>query len=251
MEELPKAHNLTSKHIPHTAFVTILKYLTLEDIIVKFVCLSTVAREWVKAENYILYKHFIRHYNLHDRHKRYDIPAKTDMYSLIRDSGIQASSKSPSEALTPFPFETDGGTYNDATTYFIDKMFQSNNICHSTKIPKNANVQVYFGKKIDLNLDQINIKNYKPTSNLNYISIPFADSVDPEEEESYKLIKELNIHNLAWGYTCFVNAFAVFVSERKINIQSPVLSAFNNVTTIPGFEAMKFPIKQTINEADS
>jgi hypothetical protein len=109
---------------------------------------------------------------------------------------------------------------------------------------------VYFGKKIDLNLDQINIKNFKPTSNVNYISIPFAENGDPEEEESYKLIKELNVHNMAWGYTCFVSAFAVFVSERKINIQSPVLSAFNNITTVPGFEALKFPVKQVVSEGD-
>jgi hypothetical protein len=91
MEAHLTADHFPSTHIPHAAFVTLLKYLALRDIVLQFGCLSKLSREWVKAENYILYKHFIRHYNLHDRHKRYDIPAKTDMYSLIRDSGIQAS----------------------------------------------------------------------------------------------------------------------------------------------------------------
>jgi hypothetical protein len=88
MEVLSHTDHLPSLHIPQAAFVTLLKYLAIEEIVAKFVCLSKLSREWVKAENYILYKHFIRHYNLHDRHKRYDIPAKTDMYSLIRESGI-------------------------------------------------------------------------------------------------------------------------------------------------------------------
>lgn len=187
----------------------------------KIVCLSRESRDWVKAENYILYKHFIRYYNLHDRHKRYDIPAKTDVYSLIRDSGVTSSSSTPAEALTPFCFSTDGGTYNDVATYFIDKLFSANNVCHSTKIPKNANISVYLGKKVDLNVETLNIKNCKPSlADSNLITIPFMDSTDPEEEESYKLIKELHIHNMGWGYTCFVSAFAVFVSENKINPKS-------------------------------
>lgn len=69
------------------------------------------------------------------------------------------------------------------------------------------------------------------------------ESTDPEEDETYKLIKELNIHNQGWGYTCFVSAFAIFVSETKISLKSPVVAAFNNIQSVVDFEAMKFPIK--------
>lgn len=140
MEGVLKVENLEKEEIPNLAFITLLKYLDLQDIMTKIVCLSNSSREWVKAENYILFKHFIRYYNMHDRHKRCDIPAKADVYSMIRENGIIASSLTPAEALSPFCFSTDGGTYNDVVTYFINKIFSSTNVCHSTKIPKNSNI---------------------------------------------------------------------------------------------------------------
>jgi hypothetical protein len=109
--------------IPHLAFTTLLKYVDLTDIATKLAFLSKSTREWMKAENYILFKHFIRYYNMHDRHKRCDIPAKTDVYKMIIENGLICSSKTSAEALVPFCFGTDGGTYNDEMTYFIHKMF--------------------------------------------------------------------------------------------------------------------------------
>ena len=48
----------------------------------------------------------------------------------------------------PFSYFTDGGTYNDDYYYFIHNIFQKTNVCHSTRVPKDANVQAYLGRKI-------------------------------------------------------------------------------------------------------
>ena len=51
--------------------------------------------------------------------------------------------------LDPYSFYTDGGTYQDETHYFSQNIFTKTNVCDSTKIPKNANVQAYFGRKVE------------------------------------------------------------------------------------------------------
>ena len=72
-------------------------------------------------------------------------------------------------------------------------------------------------------------KNFKSPNDQNTILIPFSQFfADKSEEETYKQISELVIHNMGWGYTCFVSAFAIFVSEREINSgSSHVLKAFS------------------------
>jgi hypothetical protein len=42
---------------------------------------------------------------------------------------------------------------------------------------------------------------------------------NPQEQETFKLVSELVIHNMGFGYTCFVSAFAIFVSEKEIKVQ--------------------------------
>lgn len=50
---------------------------------------------------------------------------------------------------------------------------------------------------------------------------------------------------MGWGYTCFVSAFAVFVSEKEIKIQkSQVIKFFDNVSTEALFNELKLPIKK-------
>lgn len=54
---------------------------------------------------------------------------------------------------------------------------------------------------------------------------------------------------MGWGYTCFVSAFAVFVSEKEIKIsKSPVVKAFEQINTVDAFNALNLPI---INNTDS
>lgn len=50
------------------------------------------------------------------------------------------------------------------------------------------------------------------------------------------------------GYTCFVSAFAVFVSEKEINCStSNVLKAFSSIKTLESFKQLNLPI---LNETD-
>lgn len=60
------------------------------------------------------------------------------------------------------------------------------------------------------------------------------------------------MHNMGWGYTCFVSAFAVFVSEKEIKVsKSPVLKAFEQITSIDQFNALNLPIIYTSESTDN
>ena len=49
---------------------------------------------------------------------------------------------------------------------------------------------------------------------------------------------------MGWGYTCFVSAFAVFVSEKEIKIsKSQVISKFSEINTVDQFNSLGLPIK--------
>lgn len=49
---------------------------------------------------------------------------------------------------------------------------------------------------------------------------------------------------MGWGYTCFVSAFALFVSEREVKIaKSQIIQYFNNINTEEAFNNLKLPIK--------
>lgn len=86
-----------------------------------------------------MFKQFIRHFNIRHRHRRADMITKIDLFELIKKS-VSVSKTSRLESLSPYCFQTDGGTYNDDYYYFIQNIFSRSNICYSTKTPKNANV---------------------------------------------------------------------------------------------------------------
>jgi hypothetical protein len=73
---------------PDECYVILLKYLDLGDIMKTMVVLNKSLRELILSENYIIFKHFIRHFNLHQRLKRADIPAKIDILQLIKDNSL-------------------------------------------------------------------------------------------------------------------------------------------------------------------
>ncbi len=52
------------RRFPDECFTIMLKYLTLTDIMLKIMPLSKSVREQVITENYILFKHFLRYFNL-------------------------------------------------------------------------------------------------------------------------------------------------------------------------------------------
>ena len=63
-----------------------MKYLTINEIMLKLMPLSRHVREQVITENYIMFKHFIRLFSLGKRLKRTDIPAKVDIMKLFNDN---------------------------------------------------------------------------------------------------------------------------------------------------------------------
>ena len=48
---------------------------------------------------------------------------------------------------------------------------------------------------------------------------------------------------MGWGYTCFVSAFAIFISEKEIKPKSLTLKAFENIKTVEQFQALNLPIE--------
>ena len=95
----------------------------------------------VLSENYLLFKHFLRTFNLStERLKRAEIPAKVSIPRLISDNIRIERSQSTQQDLKPYIFFTDGGTYNDDIKYFVHNIFSTSGVCYSTKIPTNANL---------------------------------------------------------------------------------------------------------------
>ena len=59
------------------------------------------------------------------------------------------------------------------------------------------------------------------------------------------------IHNMGWGYTCFVSSFAVFVSEREIKVsKSLVVKALDSIKTEEAFMNLKLPIKHVTDASE-
>lgn len=113
----------------------------------KMMPLSRCLRELVITENYIVFKQFLRFFTLSQRLKKSDIPAKINILQLIKDN-VDAMEPTKFENLMPFCYFTDGGSYNDDHYYFLHNIFQKTGVCHSTRVPKNSNVQAYLGRKI-------------------------------------------------------------------------------------------------------
>ena len=125
----------------------LIKYLEIGDVVWKLLRLNRKLRSIVQSENYLLFKHFLRNFNLlNDRLKRADIPAKIAIMTLLRDNFSLRSIEHLPGILLPFCYYTDGGAYNDESKYFIHNIFSRSNVCYSSKIPKCAHVQAYLGR---------------------------------------------------------------------------------------------------------
>ena len=74
----------------------------------------------------------------------------------------------------PFCFYTDGGCYNDDYYYFIHNIFTKTGICHSTRTPRDVNIQAYLGKKIIIDPSSVLPKNIRvKSSDATILKIPF------------------------------------------------------------------------------
>ncbi len=159
----------------------------------------------------------------------------------------------PAFNLKPYCYETDGGTYNDDTKYFINNIFSKSGVCYSTKVPTNANIQIYLGRAIEVEPVNVPPKDYKVKGDANHIVLPFEKHVaDPDEEETFKLLDEFEMLNQGSGYTCFVKSFALFTSDRETKLaKSPIVKLFDNISSVEQFEALKLPIKKVTKIPDS
>ena len=64
---------------------------------------------------------------------------------------------------------------------------------------------------------------------------------DPDSDESFKLLDNIVLHNKGFGYTCFVSAFCIFISDKEIRIhKSPVIKFFDNLSSVANVEAAGF-----------
>ena len=80
--------------------------------------------------------------------------------------------------------------------------------------------------------------------------MPYENYGD-SEEETFKMISKLTLHNMGWGYTCFVSSFAIFISEKEIKLhKSKIVSFFNDINTEEAFNKLKLPIKSETECAD-
>ena len=69
--------------------------------------------------------------------------------------------------------------------------------------------------------------------------------VDQNEIETFKQVTRLTIDKRVKGYTCFCKAFCLFVSEKEIYVdKSPVIKAFNQISSVKEFIDMGLPIKR-------
>ena len=75
--------------------------------------------------------------------------------------------------------------------------------------------------------------------------------MNPEEEETFKVLGELEIRNMGSGYTCFVKSFMFFTADQEVKIaKSNIVKFFDSVNTIDKFEALGLPIKKKTTCSD-
>jgi hypothetical protein len=89
-------------------------------------------------------------------------------------------------------------------------------------------------------------KDHKVNNKANEISLPYTEHFkDPDEEESFKIIAELEIKNQGSGYTCFVQSYALFIADREVKVgKSSSVKVFEGINSIEKFEALGLPIKK-------
>ncbi len=81
---------------------------------------------------------------------------------------------------------------------------------------------------------------------INEILLPYTEHFrNVDEEETFKMLGELEIRNIITGYTCFVTSFMFFSADREVKIsKSPVVKIFDSINTIEKFESLNLPIKK-------
>lgn len=89
-------------------------------------------------------------------------------------------------------------------------------------------------------------KNYVvKNTNQDEIKMPYLQNLNENDEETFKVVTNLGIHNMGWGYTCFASAYMLFFSDKEVKLsKNSVLSYFSDINTIEKFEALGLPISK-------
>lgn len=109
----------------------VIKYLELKEIITKIMALNKTTRNQILSENYLIFKKFLRVFNLNNRMKRSDMAAYVDVFKLIKEN-IQVESLQEQRRLTPFVYFTDGGVDSNSFNYFMHQLFGEGTHCYSS-----------------------------------------------------------------------------------------------------------------------
>ena len=99
------------------------------------------------------------------------------------------------------------GDYLYSSKYLNDK-----------EMEKGVNIQTYLGREAQhgmLNLSEIR----KVPTDPRVLQLSIEQYLtEKEEEETYKQITSISVVRLNTHYTCLTSAFAIFVSEKEINV---------------------------------
>lgn len=208
-----------------------MEFCDLSDIIWKFLRLSKGVNEFVRAENYLLYKKFLKLYNVNCNRKKGVIPAELDVLELVKkcvtvlDSEEAMNWGDPlSQKITMFAFYTDGGTHQDSFTYFMHRLFDdgyNGSYLYSTRyitdmLKNPVHIQAYGGR--DAVFTHTPIPQFKDPDNQMIIRVPVERFLrNKEQPESFKQLTGMKVDKRITHYTCICNYFMVFVSDKEID----------------------------------
>jgi hypothetical protein len=109
------------------------------------------------------------------------------------------------------------------------------------------------GRRVDPEPSKVLPKDHKVKGQANEICLPYEKHfADIEEEDSFKLLDNLQIHNKGSGYTCFASSYCFFISDRELKPgKSSIVKLFDEVNSVAKFEALGLPIKKITNCKDA
>lgn len=157
---------------------------------------------------------------------------------------IISSSHQPKSLLPIAPFYTDGGAYSPF--YFIPNIrFHSNLYC--TNKGNNTHVACVcsdaFAKhieKLTINtLDEYEVQPEDPNNKFKCYKIKYEKFLEKRDDQlfSFGIIRELSLKR-CYGYSCFLDSFAIFVSWNPISTMNSLVRLLDGINTTEKLEAL-------------
>ena len=93
--------------------LTVVKYVSLGDLILKFMRLSKGIRALIQSDNYMVFKKFLKLFSLTKELRRSQLPAFVDIFKLIKDNVCLPMNQGEPNQLSPVVYYTNGGVQDD------------------------------------------------------------------------------------------------------------------------------------------